>query len=128
MESLKNDPVIKMLLKAELGIEKMNEIELKKNEKPFRREDREVWKKVPNVIGLDGLPMPRKAQSKLLAKIKFWDFARQFFFGLWGFRQRPYPPCKPNDVAQAIGYKRLETRYYDCKFFEFEFLYIFLFI
>lgn len=74
-------------------------------------------KAVPNVIGLDGRPMPRKAiKSKRESDDKFWDFARQFFFGLWGFRQRPYPPGRPIDVAQAIGYKKLDKRYYDCKF------------
>ncbi|KAI3893590.1 hypothetical protein MKW92_052260 [Papaver armeniacum] len=30
-----------------------------------------------------------------------------------GFLQSPHPPCRPIDVAQAIGYKRLEQRYYD---------------
>lgn len=74
-------------------------------------------KAVPHVIGLDGRPMPRKAiKSKQESDDKFWDFARQFFFGLWGFRQRPYPPGRPIDVAQAIGYEKLEKRYYDCKF------------
>lgn len=74
-------------------------------------------KAVPHVTGLDGRPMPRKAiKTKQESDDKFWDFARQFFFGLWGFRQRPYPPGRPIDVAQAIGYKRLEKRYYDCKF------------
>lgn len=74
-------------------------------------------KAVPNVIGLDGRPMPRKAiKTKKESDDKFWDFARQFFFGLWGFRQRPYPPGRPIDAAQAIGYKRLEKRYHDCKF------------
>ncbi|KAI8001570.1 hypothetical protein LOK49_LG09G02721 [Camellia lanceoleosa] len=58
--------------------------------------------------------MPRKAiQTKRQSNDKFWDFARQFFFGLWGFWQRPYPPRRPIDVAQAIGYKKLENRYYD---------------
>lgn len=62
--------------------------------------------------------MPRKAiKTKEESDDKFWDFTRQFFFGLWGFRQRPYPPGRPIDVAQAIGYKKLEKRYYDCKFY-----------
>lgn len=74
-------------------------------------------KAVPHVMGLDGRPMPRKAiRTKKESDDKFWDFARQFFFGLWGFRQRPYPPGRPIDAAQAIGYKNLERRYYDCKF------------
>lgn len=67
-------------------------------------------------MGLDGRPMPRKSiKTKKESDDKFWDFAKQFFFGLWGFRQRPYPPGRPIDAAQAIGYKRLERRYYDCK-------------
>lgn len=74
-------------------------------------------KAVPHVMGLDGRPMPRKAiRTDQESNDKFWDFARQFFFGLWGFRQRPYPPGRPIDAAQAIGYKNLEKRYYDCKF------------
>lgn len=77
-----------------------------------------IVKAVPNVIGLDGRPMPRKAIKTFEeADDKFWDFARQFFLGLWGFRQRPYPPTRPIDVSQAIGYKTLERRYYDCKYY-----------
>lgn len=73
------------------------------------------------MVGLDGRPMPRKAiKTQRESDDKFWDFARQFFFGLWGFRQRPYPPGRPIDVAQAIGYKKLERRYYDCKFMHME--------
>lgn len=117
MEKLKSSPVVQFLLRAEEIADKINEMELKENERPYHREDWEVWKNVPHVIGLDGRPMPRKAQkTKEEADDKFWDFARQFFFGLWGFRQRPYPPCRPIDVAQSIGYKNLERRYYDCKF------------
>lgn len=108
-----NNPVIHMLMRAEYIADKVNEWELKKNEKPRKPEDRELWKKVPNIIGLDGRPMPRKAQSRYAAQDKFWDFARQFYLGIWGFWQRPYPPGKPIDVAQAIGYNTLENRYYD---------------
>ncbi|CAL5210785.1 unnamed protein product [Lathyrus oleraceus] len=113
METMRNNPVIEFLMRAEFVADKMHEIELKKNEKPFKREDRDVWKKVPNVIGLDGRPMPRKSQTRFTAKAKFWDFARQFYLGIWGFWQRPYPSGKPIDAAQAIGYKKLERRYYD---------------
>ncbi|XP_061368245.1 protein TIC 56, chloroplastic [Gastrolobium bilobum] len=114
LEKLKNSPVVQFLLRAEEIADKINEMELKENEKPYHKEDWDLWKNVPNVIGLDGRPMPRKAlKTKEEADDKFWDFARQFFFGLWGFRQRPYPPCKPNDAAQSIGYKNLERRYYD---------------
>ena len=117
MEKLKSSPVVKFLLRAEEIADKINELELKENERPYHKEDWEVWKALPHVIGPDGRPMPRKAQRTTKeADDKFWDFARQFFFGLWGFRQRPYPPGKPNDAAQSIGYKNLEKRYYDCKF------------
>lgn len=114
LEKIKSSPVMQFLVRAEEIADKMNEMELKENENPYHKEDRELWKALPNVIGLDGRPMPRKAlKTRQEAHDKFWDFARQFFFGLWGFRQRPYPPCKPNDAAQAIGYKNLEKRYYD---------------
>ncbi|WOL05570.1 hypothetical protein Cni_G14299 [Canna indica] len=113
-EGFKESPVVKFLRRVEAIDGKINEMELKENEHPYRREDRELWKKLPHVPGLDGRPMPRKAiKSKKESDDKFWDFARQFFFGLWGFQQRPYPPGRPIDVAQAIGYKRLEKRYYD---------------
>lgn len=109
-----SSPVVQFLRRAEVIADKINEMELKENEHPYRREDRELWKKLPHVPGLDGRPMPRKAiKTRRESDDKFWDFARQFFFGLWGFRQRPYPPGRPIDVAQAIGYKRLEKRYYD---------------
>jgi len=118
MNEMYNNPVIQLIMRAESIADATYETELKKNQKPYRLEDREVWKKVPNITGLDGRPMPRKSQhSKYAAHAKFWDFARQFYFGIWGFWQRPYPPAKPNDVAQVIGYKKLENRYYDCKFF-----------
>ncbi|KAK2972107.1 hypothetical protein RJ640_010270 [Escallonia rubra] len=107
-------PVVEFLTRAEEIADKINEMELKENATPYRSEDKKMWQAVPNVIGLDGRPMPRKAiKTKKESDDKFWDFARQFFFGLWGFRQRPYPPGRPIDVAQAIGYKKLEKRYYD---------------
>ncbi|XP_016504827.1 protein TIC 56, chloroplastic [Nicotiana tabacum] len=110
----KESPVVQFLAQAEEIADKLNELELKENSAPFRSEDKKLWQAVPNVIGLDGRPMPRKAiKTKKESNDKFWDFARQFFFGLWGFRQRPYPPGKPIDAAQAIGYKKLEKRYYD---------------
>lgn len=114
MEKLKSSPVVQFMLRAEEVADKINEMELKENERPYHKEDWELWKNVPHVIGLDGRPMPRKAQkTREEADDKFWDFARQFFFGLWGFRQRPYPPGRPIDAAQSIGYKNLERRYYD---------------
>ncbi|KAL5809039.1 hypothetical protein ACOSQ3_029730 [Xanthoceras sorbifolium] len=108
------NPVIKFLTRAEEIADQINEMELQKNDRPYRAEDKKLWQALPHVIGLDGRPMPRKAiKTKEESDDKFWDFMRQFQFGLWGFRQRPYPPGKPIDVAQAIGYKRLEQRYYD---------------
>ncbi|CAA7392860.1 unnamed protein product [Spirodela intermedia] len=113
-EAFRQSPVVQFLMRAEEIADTINDMELKENEHPFRREDRDLWKKLPHVQGPDGRPMPRKAiKTKKEASDKFWDFARQFFFGLWGFRQRPYPPGRPIDVAQAIGYKKLERRYYD---------------
>ncbi|XP_030927190.1 protein TIC 56, chloroplastic [Quercus lobata] len=107
-------PVVQFLARAEEIADKINEMELKENDTPYRKEDKKLWQAVPHVIGLDGRPMVRKAiKTKKESDDKFWDFARQFFFGLWGFRQRPYPPGRPIDVAQAVGYKRLEKRYYD---------------
>ncbi|KAK7349771.1 hypothetical protein VNO77_07423 [Canavalia gladiata] len=114
VEKLRNSPVMQFLLRAEEITDKMNEMELKANEKPYRKEDWELWKDLPHVIGLDGRPMPRKAiKTKKEANDKFWDFTKEFFFGLWNFRQRPYPPGRPIDAAQSIGYKYLEWRYYD---------------
>ncbi|KAJ6804777.1 protein TIC 56, chloroplastic [Iris pallida] len=113
-DEFNSNPVVQFLRRCEEITDAMNEMDLKENEKPYRKEDRELWKQLPHVPGLDGRPMPRKAiKTKRESDAKFWDFARQFFFGLWGFRQRPYPPGRPCDVAQAIGYKRLEKRYYD---------------
>lgn len=117
LQEIKSSPVMQFLVRAEEIADKINEMELQENEKPYHREDRDLWKALPHVPGLDGRPMPRKAQkSRREADDKFWDFARQFFFGLWGFKQRHYPPGRPIDVAQSIGYKKLEKRYYDCKF------------
>lgn len=110
-------PVVQFLTRAVEIDDQINEMELKNNDTPYRREDRKLWRALPHVIGPDGRPMPRKAiKTKKESDDKFWDFMKQFLFGLWGFRQRPYPEGKPIDVAQAIGYKRLEKRYYDCKF------------
>lgn len=116
-KDFRSSPVVQFMERAEEIADKYNELELQENDEPYRDEDKKLWQAVPHVPGLDGRPMPRKAiKTRKESDDKFWDFARQFFFGLWGFRQRPYPPGRPIDVAQAIGYKRLEKRYYDCKF------------
>ncbi|KAM7262800.1 hypothetical protein ACFE04_000483 [Oxalis oulophora] len=116
-EEFRENPVVQFMSQAERIADKINEIEREENSIPYRFEDRKIWQSVPHVKGPDGRPMVRKAiQTRKESDDKFWDFARQFFFGLWGFRQRPYPPGRPIDVAQAIGYKRLEKRYYDCEY------------
>ncbi|KAH6824711.1 histone-lysine N-methyltransferase ATXR3-like protein [Perilla frutescens var. hirtella] len=108
----RSSPVVQFLARAEEIAGKLNEMELQENSIPYKKEDKKLWQAVPNVIGLDGRPMPRKAiKTKRESDDKFWDFARQFFFGLWGFRQQPYPPGRPIDVA--IGYKALERCYHD---------------
>lgn len=113
-KAFRGSPVVQFLTRGEEIRDHINEMELKANDTPYRREDKKLWQALPHVIGLDGRPMPRKAiKTKEESDNKFWDFMKQFLFGLWGFRQRPYPPGRPIDVAQAIGYKRLEKRYYD---------------
>lgn len=109
----RGNPLIQFLSQAEEIGDKLNEFELEENFFPLDREVEKIWDAVPNVIGLDGRPMPRMAMDEDTANDKFWDFARQFFFGLWGYKQRPYPAGRPIDVAQAIGYQELEKRYYD---------------
>ncbi|CAH9101081.1 unnamed protein product [Cuscuta epithymum] len=114
LAELKESPVVQFLARAKEIGDKINEDALKDNLAPYKKEDKKLWQALPNVLGLDGRPMPRKSiKTKEESDDKFWDFAQQFFFGLWGFRQRPYPPGRPIDAAQAIGYKRLEKRYYD---------------
>lgn len=104
----------KFLLRSQERTRQENEEAIKKNSRPFRREDAALWKKLPLVPGLNGLPLPRKAiQSEGEAKDKFFAFIKQFHFGLWGYRQHPYPPEKPWDVQQTLGSKWLNRRYYD---------------
>lgn len=113
-EEFRKSPVIQFLTRAEEIKDYVNRMQLRANERPYNDEDEKLWKAVPHVPGFDGRPMIRKAiKTKKESDAKFWDFAKQFFFGLWGFRQRPYPPGRPIDAAQAIGYKQLEKRYYD---------------
>ncbi|KAL8154249.1 hypothetical protein V2J09_012009 [Rumex salicifolius] len=114
LEEIRNNPVVKFLAQVEELKDEFNEEHLSGNRRPYRKEDSKLWEAVPHVPGLDGRPMPRKSITKReQSDDKFWDFAKQFFFGLWGYKQRPYPPGRPIDVAQAIGYKQLEKRYYD---------------
>ncbi|KAF6164811.1 hypothetical protein GIB67_005870 [Kingdonia uniflora] len=54
-------PVVQFLKRAEEVTDKVNEMELKENENPYRKEDRKLWKALPHVPGLDGRPLPRKA-------------------------------------------------------------------
>ncbi|XP_021888693.1 protein TIC 56, chloroplastic [Carica papaya] len=113
-QEFRASPVVQFLARAEEIADQINEMELKENDTPFRKEDKKLWQALPHVPGPDGRPMPRKTiKTRKESDDKFWDFTRQFFFGLWGFRQRPYPPGRPIDIAQAIGYKKLEKRYYD---------------
>uniref|UniRef100_A0A7N0UBU7 GYF domain-containing protein n=1 Tax=Kalanchoe fedtschenkoi TaxID=63787 RepID=A0A7N0UBU7_KALFE len=110
----RESPFVQFMKRAEEIKDMINEDELKENDTPYQREDKKRWQSIPHVRGLDGRPMPRRTiKTKQDSDDRFWDFARQFFLGLWGFRQRPYPPGRPIDVAQAIGYKNLERRYYD---------------
>ncbi|XP_057524323.1 protein TIC 56, chloroplastic [Amaranthus tricolor] len=113
-EEFRSSPVVQFLTRAEEIADNLNKAELQDNKEPYRNEDAKLWKALPHVTGLDGRPMPRKSiKTTEEAENRFWDFTKQFFFGLWGFRQRPYPPGRPIDFSQVIGYKRLEKRYYD---------------
>ncbi|GKV06097.1 hypothetical protein SLEP1_g18028 [Rubroshorea leprosula] len=115
-ERFRTSPVVQFLARAEEIADEINRTEMEENAAPYRGEDRELWEAIPHLTGLDGRPMPRKAiKTRVESDNKFWDFLRQFLFGLWGFRQRPYPAGRPIDFPQAFGYKRLERRYYDCK-------------
>ncbi|GLT92760.1 hypothetical protein SLE2022_105820 [Rubroshorea leprosula] len=113
-ERFRTSPVVQFLARAEEIADEINRTGLEENAAPYRGEDRELWEAIPHLTGLDGRPMPRKAiKTRVESDNKFWDFLRQFLFGLWGFRQRPYPAGRPIDFPQAFGYKRLERRYYD---------------
>ncbi|XVF76878.1 hypothetical protein PTKIN_Ptkin13bG0302400 [Pterospermum kingtungense] len=87
-QDFRASPVVQFLARAEEIADEVNRMELKDNEEPYRKEDKKLWQAVPHVIGLDGRPMPRKAtKTREESDDKFWDFPKQFFFGLWGFRR-----------------------------------------
>ncbi|GLJ37513.1 hypothetical protein SUGI_0762290 [Cryptomeria japonica] len=88
---------------------------LKENELPYWPEDYSLWKALPKVPQpFSGRPLPKNAyQDDSEAKNVFWDFMKQYLFGLWVYRQRPYPAGKPMNVAQAIGSTYLDARYLD---------------
>ncbi|CAM6099556.1 unnamed protein product [Calypogeia fissa] len=115
IEQFKNSPMVQFLIRAE----ELNESELAKerlrNNQPTRKEDAKFWKSLPHVPGPYGGPaLPRMAlNSETEIQARFWDFFKQFGFGLWGYKQRPYPISKPCDVQQVLGYKWLDKRYAD---------------
>ncbi|CAH9071521.1 unnamed protein product, partial [Cuscuta epithymum] len=89
LTELMESPVVQFLARAKEIGDQLNEDALKDNLAPYKNEDKKLWEALPNVLGLDGRPMPRKSiKTKEESDDKFWDFAQQFFFGLWGFRQR----------------------------------------
>lgn len=117
LESFKNSEMAKFLLRSqELQAEELAREKLA-NAAPTRPEDAELWKKLPLVPGpYGGPPIPRKAlTTDEEVQGRFWDFFKEFQFGLWGYRQRPYPPERPVDVQQVLGYKWLDKRYADCE-------------
>ncbi|KAG0569244.1 hypothetical protein M758_6G072200 [Ceratodon purpureus] len=114
-ESFQNSEMARFLLRCEeLQAEELAREKLA-NAAPTRAEDAELWKKLPLVPGPYGsAPIPRKAlTTDEEVQGRFWDFFKQFQFGLWGYRQRPYPPERPIDVQQVLGYKWLDKRYAD---------------
>lgn len=115
LEQLPKSETFQFLLRCQQRRLKKNADAIAQNSHPYRREDKELWQALPHVPApYTGLPMPRMAiKSHAQAQATFWDFFKQFHFGLWGYRQRPYPPEKPNDIQQMLGYKWLDKRYAD---------------
>lgn len=107
--------MVKFLVDCEKWADRELKQELKENEVPYWPEDDSLWAALPNVPQpYSGRPMPKHAfKSDREAKDAFWDFMKQYLFGLWVYRQRPYPPGKPINVTQAIGTEYLNARYYD---------------
>lgn len=94
---------------------RINAEEVLRNNRPYRPEDTKLWRALPPVPNPNnGAPMPRMTiKSKARAQATFWDFFKHFQFGLWGYKQRPYPPEKPMDIQQVLGFKWLDKRYAD---------------
>jgi hypothetical protein len=117
LEKFKDSEMARFLLRSEELRARELAREIRANATPTRPEDAELWKKLPLVPGpYGGPPIPRKAlTTDEEVQGRFWDFFKQFQFGLWGYRQRPYPPERPIDVQQVLGYKWLDKRYADCK-------------
>ncbi|MCO5609043.1 hypothetical protein L7F22_063264 [Adiantum nelumboides] len=116
-EELPKSEIFQLLLRAQRKQKKKNEEAIARNSRPYRPEDTKLWQSLPHVPHpASGLPMPRMAIKTFeQGQATFWDFFKQFHFGLWGYRQRPYPIEKPNDIQQMLGYKWLDKRYADCK-------------
>ncbi|KAJ7539622.1 hypothetical protein O6H91_11G102000 [Diphasiastrum complanatum] len=114
-EEFKKSKLVRFLLRSEELTERRLEEERRRNSTPARREDTKFWRSLPPVPGpYGGPPIPRKAlNGQEVVQAKIFDFFKQFQFGLWGYRQRPYPPERPIDVQQALGYKWLDKRYSD---------------
>nr|ADE76187.1 unknown [Picea sitchensis] len=114
-EKIEKSEFMKFVAKSDEVSEEDLQREFTRNKYPYRREDDKLWQSLPHVPGpSNGRPMPRKALLGFDdADNKFWDFFKQYHFGLWGCRQRPYPPGRPIDIAQSIGYSNLDMRYYD---------------
>ncbi|XP_002962001.2 protein TIC 56, chloroplastic [Selaginella moellendorffii] len=90
------------------------ELEMERNSTPARKEDTKMWRSLPPVPGPRGIPLVRKALSgENEAAGRIMDFLKEHLFGLWGYRQRPYPPDRPIDAQQAFGFKWLHKRYAD---------------
>lgn len=114
-EKMEKSEFMKFVAKSDEVAEQDLQRELERNKFPYRREDDKLWQSLPYVPGPNnGRPMPRKALKGFAeADRRFWDFFKQYQFGLWGYQQRPYPPERPIDITQSIGYSNLDTRYYD---------------
>ncbi|KAL3682005.1 hypothetical protein R1sor_000027 [Riccia sorocarpa] len=115
IEEVKNSPMVKFLLRVEELKEQELAAERLRNNTPPRKDDTKLWRSLPFVPGPDGGPgMPRLAlKTEEEVQKRFWDFFKEFGFGLWGYKQRPYPNTRPCDVQQALGYNWLDKRYSD---------------
>ena len=96
--------VVQFLARREEVAVEINRMELKENEEPFRKEDKKLWQALPHVIGLDERPMPRKGiKTREESDDKFWDFTKQFFFGLWGFPRDLIGRVDPLMLLRLLG-------------------------